>query len=100
MLNDYLWARVKKVMNSIKIENYDKISTHNLRHTYISMCAEKGVSIKEAQMLAGHSDIGITLVYTHLQEQQLEEASNKATNDIAKYIKLDKQVVYNNENIV
>lgn len=40
---------------------------HDLRHTFITRCAESGININVAQSLAGHSDIKVTLqVYTHV----------------------------------
>ena len=40
---------------------------HDLRHTFVTRCAESGVNINVAQRLAGHSDISTTLqIYTHV----------------------------------
>lgn len=40
---------------------------HDLRHTFLTRCAESGININVAQSLAGHSDIKVTLqVYTHV----------------------------------
>ena len=40
---------------------------HDLRHTFVTRCAESGVHISVAQKLAGHSDINTTLqIYTHV----------------------------------
>ena len=40
---------------------------HDLRHTFVTRCAESGININVAQQLAGHSDIGTTLrIYTHV----------------------------------
>ncbi len=40
---------------------------HDLRHTFVTRCAESGVNISVAQKLAGHSDINTTLqIYTHV----------------------------------
>jgi len=40
---------------------------HDLRHTFVTRCAESGINIKVAQKLAGHSDIKTTLdIYTHV----------------------------------
>ena len=39
---------------------------HELRHTFVTRCAESGVDVKVTQMLVGHSDIHTTLqIYAH-----------------------------------
>ncbi len=39
---------------------------HELRHTFVTRCAESGVNVKVTQMLVGHSDIHTTLqIYAH-----------------------------------
>lgn len=44
-----------------------KHKLHDLRHTFVTRCAECGINIKVAQRLAGHSDINTTLqIYTHV----------------------------------
>lgn len=40
---------------------------HDLRHTFVTRCAESGININVTQRLAGHSDISTTLqIYTHV----------------------------------
>lgn len=40
---------------------------HDLRHTFVTRCAESGINVNVAQQLAGHSDIKTTLkTYTHV----------------------------------
>lgn len=42
---------------------------HDLRHTFITRCAESGVNINVCQQLVGHSTIDMTLnVYTHVMD--------------------------------
>ena len=39
---------------------------HDLRHTFITRCAECGINVNVCQSLAGHSDVKVTLgIYTH-----------------------------------
>ncbi len=43
---------------------------HDLRHTYITRCAESGVSVSVCQQLVGHSTPQLTLgVYTHVMDE-------------------------------
>lgn len=43
---------------------------HDLRHTFITRCAESGINISVCQKLVGHSDITTTLkIYTHITNE-------------------------------
>ena len=43
---------------------------HSLRHTYATICIEKGVDIKTLSELLGHSDVKITLnTYVHSSDK-------------------------------
>jgi hypothetical protein len=51
---------------------------HALRHTYITLLGRSGVSAKEAQALARHSDVNLTLArYTHAALGELGAAVNR-----------------------
>lgn len=51
-----------------------KISPHVLRHTFASTLISKGADLKIIQELLGHSDIGTTQIYTHLEKQHIQKA--------------------------
>lgn len=56
----------------------EDLKPYNLRHTYATELAEKGVPLKTAQYLLGHADIRITAnIYTHITEKMIEEAREK-----------------------
>ena len=43
---------------------------HDLRHTFVTRCAECGVNVNVCQSLVGHSDVKVTLgIYTHTSTQ-------------------------------
>ncbi len=43
---------------------------HDLRHTFVTRCAESGINVNVCQSLAGHSDVKVTLgIYTHTSTQ-------------------------------
>ena len=51
----------------------DDISSYNFRHTFITDLYYAGVSIKDAQYLAGHSSPTITMqIYTHLDKSRTD----------------------------
>ena len=54
------------------------ITPYYLRHTYATKLAEKGIDMKTAQYLLGHSDIKMTAqIYTHVTSKMLDTAREK-----------------------
>ena len=54
------------------------IDRHQIRHQYTTTLYDAGVDLKSMQHILGHSDVHITLqTYTHLTEQQFQNALNK-----------------------
>ena len=53
------------------------ITPHRLRHRYASYLIEKGLSIREVQLLLGHASIETTQIYTHISQIQLKNAFQK-----------------------
>lgn len=68
---------VKKAFKNIGIDS-DKITTHSLRHTAITLTLLGGSTIQEAQQLARHSNINTTMIYAH----NLERIESQAENNI------------------
>jgi integrase len=68
----------------------DKITPHNLRHTYATDLFVMGVDLKTAQYLLGHADIKTTAnIYTHMRVNMLATVQDKqaafySQNDTAK----------------
>ena len=53
---------------------------HDLRHTFITRCAESGVNINVCQQLVGHSTADMTLnVYTHVMDEFKRKEIEKFT---------------------
>lgn len=48
-------------------------SAHWLRHSYVTYLLKAGASLKVAQKNAGHSDIGTTMLYTHVAQADCHE---------------------------
>lgn len=53
---------------------------HDLRHTFITRCAESGVNVTVCQQLVGHSTANTTLnVYTHVMDEFKRKEALKYT---------------------
>ena len=53
---------------------------HDLRHTYITLCAESGVNVRVCQQLVGHATAAMTLdVYTHVMDEYKRKEAAKFT---------------------
>lgn len=53
---------------------------HDLRHTYITLCAESGVNVRVCQQLVGHATAAMTLdVYTHVMDGYKRKEAAKFT---------------------
>lgn len=62
-----LQYRFEKILQSADIRD---MSFHALRHTYATLCIEKGMDIKTLSELLGHSDVKITLnTYVHSSDK-------------------------------
>lgn len=61
---------------------------HHMRHTYVTMLAERGVHQRTAQQLAGHSDSRMTQkVYTHVTDPMFDaaaEAIDRVISDVVR----------------
>jgi len=76
--------------NFINIENPRKASklklasAHWLRHSYVTYLLDSGASLKVAQENAGHSDIGTTMLYRHVNQADRHEATRNLSLKIKK----------------
>lgn len=60
----------RKICEICKELNIKGISTHSLRHTFATRCAERGVTAKTVQQWLGHKTLEMTLnVYTHVNSE-------------------------------
>ena len=54
------------------------LTPYCLRHEYCSDLARKGIDIRTAQRLMGHSDISLTAnIYTHVNDDKLKEVAKR-----------------------
>lgn len=62
---------------------------HQLRHSFASMLHSAGVDAKDAQVLLGHSSVGVTLdIYTKLEATHKKEVQEAVNEYVKKRVKL------------
>ena len=72
---------IKKSYLKIGI-NSDKITTHSLRHTAITLSLLGGTPLQEVQQMARHSNINTTMIYAH----NLKRIESNAESNIQKLL--------------
>ena len=72
---------IKKAYINIGINN-DKITTHSLRHTAITLSLIGGTPLQEVQQMARHSNINTTMIYAH----NLKRIESNAESNIQKLL--------------
>ncbi len=70
---------ISKMMNRVSEgSNLHHITVHGLRHTYATLAAQGGMSVKQLQAQLGHSKVEITLdVYTSITDEQRKDTANQ-----------------------
>ena len=83
--------RVEQLVTSaMKAAGLKGFSTHKLRHTAATLMYQTGnVDILTLKQLLGHSSVGTTQIYTHLQEFQVRAAIEQNPLGQAKKASLD-----------
>lgn len=57
-----------------------RITTHSLRHTFASDLLRETKNIRIVQKALGHADISSTQIYTHIVDEELEDAMKRFRN--------------------
>jgi integrase len=68
-------GRSKKVHKVITLKHY--FTSHQLRHTFATHCDALGISPRIIQYLMGHASFSMTMHYTHVSEEALDDARRK-----------------------
>ena len=68
-----LYAAMTEGRNLVE---FQAIHPHALRHTFATRCFEKGMSAKTVQQIMGHSNINMTMSYTHVLDDMLKNEAN------------------------
>ncbi len=67
-----VWETLKTYVRKAGIEK--NVSPHTLRHTFATDLYRETKDIRLVQKALGHSDLSTTMIYTHIVDDELEEA--------------------------
>lgn len=81
--------RIRKTSVELLVKKYltqagldaSKFSAHKLRHTAATMMYKNGVDIRTLQDVLGHENVNTTMIYTHINDANMQEAA--ARNPLA-----------------
>lgn len=76
----YIWQVIKRI--AIRAGITKNISPHTMRHTGITNLLMNGMSIQDAQKIAGHVNIQTTLIYAHFTNDYLKGKYDEATPEM------------------
>jgi integrase/recombinase XerD len=71
-----VWAMLVAYARSVGIDKPS--SPHKLRHSFATHLLEGGADLRSVQALLGHANIATTEIYTHIADDHMREAYQKA----------------------
>ena len=76
-INQYLATGVFKIVDQLKHDcQIKRTYTPHTCHMFATELLEKGLDLREVQLLMGHSSINTTQIYTHLEKSKLKRTFN------------------------
>lgn len=70
----YLRKMVKRLAREADVAEADRVSPHTLRHTFATDLYRDTKDLRLVQKALGHADISTTQIYTHIVDEDLENA--------------------------
>jgi len=79
--NGHRFGDIKKGFSlALKRAEIEDFHFHDLRHTFGSHLVMQGVDLKTVQQVMGHKDIKMTMRYSHLSPEYVQEAMERLDN--------------------
>jgi integrase/recombinase XerD len=75
LTREMLWVIVKKYVRRTGLPS--KVSPHTLRHSFATHLLSGGSDLRTVQELLGHSSIGTTQIYTHVDRDRIRAIHKK-----------------------
>lgn len=75
LTREMLWVIVKKYVRRTGLPS--KVSPHTLRHSFATHLLSGGADLRTVQELLGHSSIGTTQIYTHVDRERIKAIHKK-----------------------
>jgi integrase/recombinase XerD len=69
-----VWQIIRKLAKNAEL---GEVHPHTLRHSFATHMLAGGADLRVVQELLGHSDIGTTQIYTHIDRSQLKAVITK-----------------------
>lgn len=69
---------VKTYAERAEIEDWKAVSPHTLRHTFATNLLSQTGNIRLVQKSLGHARLSTTMIYTHIVDDELEDAMKQA----------------------
>ncbi len=79
----YLRTLVKRLARKAQIPEAEKVSPHTLRHTFATDLYRETKNLRLVQKALGHASVATTQIYTHIVDEELEEALRCFRRDAA-----------------